>query len=625
MKLLRPVGYLSLLVLLSASSAAQDASKSPDPATWAPADALGFVGIADVERLERDFRKTGAGRMLADEKARSSGETRVLLTFAEQIRKRIAAALDIEPERVRNPFQGAIGVFLTPPSSGEMHPRAIFVAGVGDQALTRDYYERAVRRLRQQASAHEAVSFGSATIDTFVTASAGDGPGTPDSSAADGGDSEPNLPSDALSMDEDQLETMFGALLDQVFSARALPERLALCLTSDRLIISTEADEVKSVLRREKSGENLAGTDEYKSIERALGPIGDIRFLLHVGRLFDALLANPKLTDQARQNVRQGREIIGGKGVRAVIGHVHMDDKLQYESRFDALVLIDGERSGMAKLLSLKPHPTAPPARVAAESMFCISSNIDPPELLREIEALVRRNDAAAGEAMQRELESVELPGGERVNLRKELFENLRGPLAFSLGFRRPYDAECARVLLSLGHRNRAALLRLLEAIRSAAPLPITDRDFGGAPVYDLSFGLTLALTDEALFVGDTKAVEAALKPGAESESLASEAAFAALAKLAPSDCGAMLYVDQRRISAVVIELVQHEAALMGAAMTNPSALMAQQMAMGMTGAVDKENVDAARHMSQYFGASIFTLRSVPEGLRMTQYTSLAR
>lgn len=618
----RALCLLGFFVLLQAPASART-DQTPDPAAWAAPDALAFVGIADIERLERDFRKTSAGRLLADERVKEVAEMRMLSKFEEQLRKRLAAALDLEPERIRNPFKGALAIFITPPGSGEEYPGGAFVAGVGDETLTRDYYDRAVRRLKQQSSEHESVSFGSATIDRFVTQRSADEKENSKKPTLEGlGDDDDDDPHP--DMDEEDIDSVLGGMLDQVFSSRALPERLAFCLTSDRLIVSTDVEQVKAVLRREKSGENLAGSEEYKTIERSLGPVGDVRFLVHIGRLFESMLARPKATDETRKGIRQAQEFIGGKGVRAVVGHVHYEGQ-QYESRMESLVLIDGERSGLAKILSFKPQPTAPPARVAAETMVHLSINIDPAETLREVEAMVRRNDPSAAEAMQREIEAVKLPDDTTVNMRKELVENLRGPLTFGLGFQRPYDAESPRFLFTLGHRNRATLTRLLTTLQSSAPVPLTDRDFGGTPIYDVPMGFSMSITDDSIFIGTTKAVEAALKPGAESESLAAEAAFAPLARLCPAECGAMFFLDQRRVAEVAIELSRNEEALMGAAMTNPGALVAQQLAKGMSGEVNKENAEAFRHLIQYYGASIAVIRTVPEGIRLTQYTSVQR
>ncbi len=615
----RALVLLGLLVALPAFAAAQSDAKSVDPAAWAAPDSLAFIGIADVERLERDFRKTSAGRMFADERIKEVAEMRMFFKFEEQLRKRLGAALDIEPERIRNPFQGALALFITPPGTGEDAPGGAFVGGVGDPTLIRDYYDRAVRRLKQQSSEHEAVSFGSATIDRFVTQRPADKEGADAEHAPADGDDEDDMKAEPDVEGED-IDALLGTMLDKIFSSRALPERLALCLTDDRLIVSTDVEQVKSVLRREKSGENLAGTDEYKAIEHVLAPVGDIRFLVHIGRLFDSMIARPKATDEVRKGIRQAQEFIGGKGVRALIGHVQYADA-QYESRLESLVLIDGERSGLAKLLNFKPQSTIPPARVGAETMLHMSVNIDPAEMLIEVEAMTRRTNPSAAEAMQREIEAVKLPDNTTINLRKELIENLRGPLTLSLGFHRPYDAQSPRMLMSLGHRDRAALTRLLTTLQAAAPMPLTDRDFGGLQVFDVPMGFSLAITDSAIFMGSTKAVEAAIKPGSESESLASEAAFAPLAKLAPGECGAMFYLDQHRIADVAVELSKQEDALMGGAMTNPGALVAEQMAKALSGNVGRDNAEAFRNLMQYYGSSIAVLRNVPEGIRLTQYT----
>ena len=115
-----------------------------------------------------------------------------------------------------------------------------------------------------------------------------------------------------------------------LLSPDKLPEKLALCFAGDRLIASATPDRIKSVLARERGGETLAATEDHKLLLSSLKPVGQIRLLGNLPRLFEMLQRDAEGEEAA--SLRQTLDIIGAGSQRAAVGHCRLGSK-SYDSR----------------------------------------------------------------------------------------------------------------------------------------------------------------------------------------------------------------------------------------------------------------------------------------------------
>ncbi len=600
---------LVLAAALSAPGYAQSTAAS-DPASWVPADALAYIGVSDVREFSDQFRETAFYELMQDLDVKNSwGRMSLLSRFYEAFKGRLAQSLDVEPDQLRNPFGGPLALYF-PAASGEAAGafQPVLVAGVGDAALMRDYHDRATRKFREIADDYERISFGSYTIERFATEA------HEEEKDRDPSDEDFAEETSALfSAGNESFATVLDEVFGRLFSAEAMPEELALCLTEDRLIVARTPEHVKDVLRREQGGRSLLDTEAHQVLVREFKPLGPVRWLINLAGLFEAMEA------AEGQEAREALAMLGATSTRSIIGHVLYENQA-FESKLEALLLLSGERTGLAKIFSMSNRPVAPPRSVSAENFIYASLNANVTEVLDEIERMIRRDDPDAADEMRASLGSMELPDGGTLSLRKELLENLRAPLTFAMAFQRPYGPQSARLQLTLGHRDQQAISRVLEKVSSLAGGMMTEREVRGTLAYDLAYGgFSLAPTDQAIIAGTTNAVEEALEMPPPERSLAADAAFKQAAALAPREAWGLLYVDSRRMFEAALEMTRNRDALTAAQFTNPANLIALGIVGAFTVNIDKDQIDAARQLAKYQAPRIITVATTPEGIRLTQ------
>jgi len=289
----------------------------------------------------------------------------------------------------------------------------------------------------------------------------------------------------------------------------------------------------------------------------------------------------------------------------------------KFDTRAELLLLTSGERTGLMKILSPKNQPLAAPEGLAAGTTMYLSAAINPSETLDEIERMVRADDPEAADQMRASFDSVTLGEGEKISPRKDIIDNLREPLLFSFGFSRPYSPESPRFTLSIGHRSKSAIERVVEKLRTMVGL--IDRDVRGTTVYDAPtpFKLSVALTNDRLLFGSTASVEDALQTTRDS-GLAPDPTFKKTLELAPKEAWLVLYVDGKRLYEGVAELAKFKAALMQQQMTgNIGAGIAYGMAEAFSPG-ETDNSAAMRRVAEFQSSGIFTLTTTSDGIRFT-------
>jgi hypothetical protein len=494
-----------LIASTPATAPAQSGSNPPDPAGWVPAEALLYLGVTDFEALQSSFRKTAFYRMLEDPASKEApGQTSLVSKFIEETKSRLAKALQTEPEKLRSPFGGPLAMFLLPPGGGEKSPQAVLIASVRDRELMKEYYGKIIARLREHSDRHEMIPFGRDEIACFYREPAasdragqtrGDEEEAEEDSEAGGGPGELN---------EEDMSRLVREALDNFFSPDAMPGQIALCLSGERLVMAPTAELIRDMLRGEKRERSLLDLDDYRNLPRHFNPVGPVRFFLNLPKLIE-------LATREDEEARKTFSSLGLQSLRSVVGHADYGAEA-YDGKFEALVLMSGERSGLPKLLTMKNREVEPARTVSSETVMFASLNINALEVLDEIERMVRQSDPAAADEMRTSLQEVPTPDG-KLDLRKELFENLREPLTLAWSFVRPYGPDSPHILLSIGHRDRPAIERLLATLASTTGM-LTQRELAGVQVFDVGvWGFSLAPTGDTILLGNTPPPPAAPWP----------------------------------------------------------------------------------------------------------------
>jgi hypothetical protein len=614
---------LRVLVLLALVPAAvaqtSEEPQSVDPASWVPADALVYVGVTDVGRTWEDFQKTATYKMFQETAAGSDkAELGVVNAVLEKLQEQLAKLLDVPQSQLKNPLTGPLALYLNVPTGGKLNkPEVTLIARVGDSELMKKYYESATAKLKKTAK-HDTERAGSNTIDVFTMepnaqkkakAQDGDPSGAPQGEE----DEEQEEDEEDLGLAESP-EKMAAQFVDKVFAGENLPEKLAMCLSDDRLVVSGSADGVKAILKKD-NGKSLADSEDHKAFVRQLKPLGTIHVLVNIPRLIE--IAKAETSSQDAEELKETLKELGTESMRSVVGHLRFGAS-QYDSRAELLLLMNGERAGLAKLLSLENRPIAPPSSIAADTPLYAGVNIEVPKLLDDIERMMRASDAEAADSFRKSLEAMPLPGApEPVNGRREFLDHLTGPLTFAVTLAKPIGPNCARLLLSLGHKDQTALVRFFSQMQGM----LQPRDVRGTQVFDvlLAQGISIAAASDKLYVGSTPGIESALQND-KSDALAETSLWRRAAKSLPEQAWFVFYMDQQKLITTALELAKNkDAAPQAPGMDFGGMLISSLSGVGEN--AKAEHLAQLRKLAKYAAQSVLTIETTSEGLKMTQVT----
>ena len=598
---------VATLLALFASSVAFGQSageRTTDPAEWVPADAVLYFGITDIGRTWSDYKKTGSYKFMQDASATEAlPEFDIFSTAITKLQQRIAASLDVGPDQLQNPLDGAFAVYvaITPGSKPDDVQLGV-ISGIGDAALLKQYYTTAVAKL-EKATKHETQTAGAYTIDVFTKQDDG---GAEDNSS-DEFDPEGGLPPGSPT-------EMLDTLLDDMFSADSLPESLAMCLTDDRFIAGSSADVVKAALQPGGRGKTLADTEDHKALLQHLKPVGTIHVLLNVPRLVESMKAD--VTGDDADEMQKWFKALGVDGLRSLVGHMRVG-AASYNKKVDFLLLMDTNRTGLAKVLSMPNRPIAPPPSVPADTSVYAFVNLNVPSLLDDILRMLRDSDPEAAQQMEQSLGAVPL-GDQPINLRKDLLDHLTGPFSFCLGFDKPIGPGTSRVLLSMGQRDQAAVTRMLGNF----PMMLQPREVRGTQVFDamMAPGVSLAVTPQAVVAGNAAAIEGALDAAPAAEPLADSEAWRRTSRHVPDEAWFAVYADSHSmLEAALAYAKDGGASIMGPNGMDVGAMFLQQMFGTMMQGMDADDAMKARKLLRYTGTGIFTFSTTEHGIRITQ------
>lgn len=593
---------LVLAAAVLAASAQERASREAEPAEWVPADALIYIGVTDTERLWSDFKKSSGYRQMQDKEYLAQIEGgEMISSFIEKFRGRIAELLKVEPDALKSPFGGPLAIWASAPAGASVDDmESGMIATVADKELMQRYLDAALANLKEHAKEYDTFTAGGATVHSFKF--------DPDT---EWGDEE----------EEEEEEFDFGppnplkeieSTLDEVFSPKALPESLALALSDDRFYVAGSDDQMRRMVTRKKGADTLAETDDHRALLKHLRPVGEVRMLVNLPRLFDLIKREAEGNDA--EELRTVLSMLGADSLRSMVGHMRFGAR-SYDSKLELLFLMSGERTGLAKLLSMTNVDVTPADTVPAGSVIYFSANINPPEFIKQIAQMAERSDPAAAAQVNMALGEQDF-GGQKVHVQKDIIDHLTGPLRGYLSFQQPYDPNAVQLALSLGHRNRDALSRVFGILMGLSGLQ--PREFQGTQVYDIPSPMgpptALAVSSDAIVVGLAPSVEARLSAKGSSDSLAAAKLFRDAQRLVPKEAWLTVFFDEGGLLKASSELAKNPAT-----MQNP---VGQAMMM-IAQMIDAKITDEAyvKKALQYKSATIVTAATTTEGVQLSFVT----
>jgi hypothetical protein len=383
--------------------------------------------------------------------------------------------------------------------------------------------------------------------------------------------------------------------------------------------VGSDVTLLKDIIKRTKNKgvDSLAQSKDYETLKKRCAPLGQVNVFANLPLLIGmAAEMNPEFKKQ--------REPLSLDKIGAVVGTLDVAPKERVSAEFRGFLPVAGDRTGLAKMLTenVVNKPLLEASPFPDSTIFSAWYNFKFETLIDEVYEIQRRTDPEGAEAFKAGLK---IPISEEKTLDVEkLFKSfaLKSfalPLTLQLAMSPPYKSENVSMLLSLNHTNREAVAQLFSMPMLTQFM--MKRDFLDQPIYDSMFppGLSFALTDAMLAIGNTPGVERIIRSAANKggPTLASDPQFQFAARMAPPAVWHGTYVDTHKLLTAALTLHQQAKA----AAENPDDGQID-LSFDMTGQfltqlrdIPFDEIENPEELLKYAPVFLSTATSVPEGM----------
>jgi len=530
---------LSVIGLLAAANPVR--AEADKGSQWAPAEAVFYLGCGNVHELFEAYKTTEAYKQSKDPKLeKSQGQ------FMEMLKPQINELLgemgfgsveelekmgmaDMMSDKLHP--RGAMCIFAAagPDLGGDKGPRPdlAVVADMGeDFGRFKELFEKFIQTRLDKGGKKDTTEYNEVSIVTI--SNEGGAKPAKDEDSSD----------DEESGDDEDSESSSGG---------DAPPPVTYAFKDKTVLICSNVDVAKETLRRmkEKQPDCLAGSEDYGSLERACSPVGQIRIFFNLPRLLTLVEKYDKGSDVKTM------EKLGLKDWKPVVGTVRIASPKGVESSMQLNVPMGSAGKGLAKLLAMKNGPIAPPAHIDADTSMLMNIHVSPGQFYDDLLALMDKVDPDAAKSMRADDEISMGEKEEKMSVRNDILGNMDAPYNVAVGIRKPFGPGSLRFLMTLAHKNRAAIEKLMGF---APPGLFVKRDLMGQQVYDIGQlpiqGISMAVTDKLIAVGGERSIEATIRSSTgKADSLADAPAFKSIAQHLPKECWFTIYADGTRIN----------------------------------------------------------------------------
>lgn len=580
-------------------------AQAASPASWAPRDAILLIEVPNCPHLVEQYKKTMVHAAMGDEQIKGMYQPifdaleEGLNDYAAKLGLTSIKDLQVEPT-------GGLALIVTadPPSSAGAEPDFHLAvagewgesAGKLNEALARITATAVQRGGKKESAEFRGVQITSVDLIEPPAPAEGEDPGAAGMN-----------PMMGMGMDMEQMIT------DGIKEA-GLPDHLSYARHENTFVMGSDAAVVKEVLRRvQGDGESLDKNDDYLAIQRHCAPIGQLNFFLNIPRLVE-LARDSAPTEQDRRKLQS----TGLDGFRAMVSTLALKPKNNAEYEMRCFLPVQGEPRGLVRIFTQLGinKPVQPDRLIPDSSLACGWMNFQLDKLLDEVQEIAKVVDPQAAEQFKANM-MVPTADGQIINL-ADVFNSFSMPARGYMAMTAPYQRENVSLVLSLAHKNRDQIGKIFNFIGQF----LQKRDFMGESIHDVAImpiGVSVALTDRALILGNTPGVEQAVRSGASTEStgtLASDRQFQRTASLAPQEAWMVFYVDSmRQFNATLALRDKMKAAGTEDAPPAFSMDVTDQVLDSLKQAA--KELEGGEQMRKYQGSTLFTITNTPKGIQM--------
>lgn len=579
--------FVSSLVLTPVA-----ADEAVDPTTWAPKDALFFVGAANCQQVAESFKKTSSYRAATDPQLEDVFAE--MLEFLEQGLQNVVEELGLDGlDELKVYPQGAAAFYITlaPPTDDEDEPQFGFVLALdmGENIeKTRNLLAKITSKTLEEGARKETEEILSVKVVTL------------------------HLPESKE--DQPPAEDDFEGAMEQVpaFDDGPVFEEIAYGIDGSRVIVGTSTKDVAQAVRcvKGRTKKTLAKSKAAKLLARKCPKDASIRMLFDLPAVFEMV----RITEpDSKEDLRAW----GTDGLGPIVGGMALAPEAGVDVRMYGFWKLDDQASGVPAMLRMKNRPVAPSATVAASAAVYGFMNVDPNALVKEIIDTVSRTDPESGAEMRAGMK-MPLPDGTVFDVQGEFLNHLAGPLSAQLTLAKPYAAEDIGLQLAVGHSDRQAMEKLF-ALPMLAPM-LQKRELLGSTLFEPMMlpvgGVSLLVTDAVVSAGTTGQLERHVRAeGKSGPSLADDETFKQLLRRSPKEACMAFYVDSGRVYDAQMAIHRSGDAAAGPQFQfgmSLNELLRAGLAHLFTGA----EVEKPEALRAYQGAAMFTVTTESDGLR---------
>jgi hypothetical protein len=268
-------------------------------------------------------------------------------------------------------------------------------------------------------------------------------------------------------------------------------------------IFSTDFKLVRDVLGLMDGADRpaLSGNASYRQVMRKLGK-GDVAVFLDIQSLIKM-----SVDESGGQRAERDTALIrtlGADALRGLGAVVQVAPRGNEQFRIKMLLGVKGEPRGLVKMLMPTAASTSPGRLLTKGLAGFLVANYDLGKMYDQLCTMIRKaQDMDIDKVIQTAMQATKPPiGGEPVNLRKEVLEQLTGPITITSRLTKPYTApDSSSTTIAVGVRNAGVLDSALNRIHNiiiSGGDPQQRRKLRGRNVYLLlggnPFGLMLGM-----------------------------------------------------------------------------------------------------------------------------------
>ncbi len=573
-------------------------ARADAPASWAPADTVVLVEVPDFPKFMEQWKKSSFHRIFNDPQMKklTAGITGGFEVF---LQKGVAKlGLESVDQLMVEPTGGAALVLKMGAGADEPTPLVAVVADWGENdPKLQDLIKQAVAKATESGGTKTTEDFDGVTITTLTVSKKASEPTTP---PAEPGQQSPPSDGDAKP----------GTIAGIPISGDTVSFATIGTVTAIGSNVALLKDIIKRV--KDKGVDSIARSKDYETLKKRCAPLGQVNFFATVPFLIG-------LAAEITPRFKEQREALALDKIGAVVGTIDIAPKARVSAELRGFIPVAGDRTGLAKMLTenVVNKPLLEDNPFPDSTIFSTWFNFKFETLLDEIYEIRRKTDPEGAEMFKAEMK-IPLSEEETFDVEK-LFKSFAMPLTLQFAMSPPYKSENVSLLLSLNHTNREAVAKLFS-------LPILTqfmmkRDFLGQPVYDTFMlpGLSAALTDQALALGNTPGVEQLIRSaaGKGGPTLASDPQFQFAARMAPPAVWHGAYFDTHKLLTAALALYKEAKAAAEKEDDGQIDLSFDMTSQFLKGITDMpfDDIENPEELLKYAPVFLSTMTSVPEGL----------